>query len=185
MFNSERFDNIRFSQTLESCILMNYSVCVSAFSGAGWQEIFAAFCETYSTHIPSQDNIERYTMAVYSETAKHFQSGYKLLIDFHQRSNSAVIRTFRDLVDIEFIEDVSSNAVSIDAKIMAPELSLLNVSIAPGTLEGQNSAHSWTIGYDSSGVYVYDTNIAAIYKDRFRSVEHLPQIYDGILYKAK
>lgn len=158
--NSASFFQIKYRQTLDTCVLASYGVACFPFTGTPVLDYFTAYCRNYNQDATHPER--SYENHFHAECRKPGMSGYKILKCLHDGSAEAVFEKARNAVSLEHVDWAQTDAAAIELKLKNPDCLLL-LFLNGGTPPNFNRLewHSIVVGHDGQSLFYFDTGPGA------------------------
>lgn len=182
MMNSDEFNLLNYQQNGDYCVLASYAVAAFPFTERPIKDYFSAYCSTYKLSLQGSfeqtyfhDFVNRYSLPG--------KNGYKVMNEFHNKSNDQCIIDAREKFTTEYIDNGVERINEIGHFLKESIKTIAIMFINKSTTRRLNSMHSITIGFNGEKYYYYDVNFGRIFflSSTIQSVIDLGEIGNVIL----
>ena len=156
--------NLNYIQTGDSCVLASYGVAGYAFLKKNVLDYFMGYCNHYSILCDRNSAENKYNDHFKCFLDSNNISGYQLIKDLHESSDVQIFKESRNHFTLTFISENRKELLKQNIERNINSLLIMFINNNNG-FNLVNSMHSITIGYDSLGYFMYDTNNGLVLND--------------------
>lgn len=176
------FESFAYVQTGDYCVLASYAAALWPWLRVTPLSCFIAYCEHFGVAADPRCAEAKYLPDFIQRYSQPGMSGYRVVLDLHERSPHPLFARARSAVRATYEPDATSRAKSLESQLAGPTDRSLMVFINQSAFAGLRAMHSIAVIYDG-GFWHFDANDGRLQRSA-ASLPALGALGEAILFEG-